>query len=579
MKKLVSIVAVLCVVASNILVADVFASRTKITNPDGKPFDGKFTDGTGVKISYYLNDTATSVVVKVFNASTNALVATINAGSQGRATNPNSVAWNGSGAALGTKYYATITATGLVYSATDYKSIYFQQTSPIGAISTGIFTRGLDVNSNMNTPGFGYWYASNLDGGTSGYKLGLLRYNPDGSFAGTAADHPQLTNTDNSVFTWGATAPWTAAVDSKGRVYQAGHGGNFISRIDNDSALPKIIIRNISKPKGIYASGSGANLKLYIAADTSIYRANIGNSDTLTTPLELVATLGNFIRDVIIDDAGGMLVSIRTGVGIAAGGSGAAPGYVERYDISGTLPKKREDAQFSISMTTGLPIGFAKKSGPNKSSASDDTIYYSVRGASAADSATYGIWELTNIDGAFPQTIQIFKSGNVLGSLGGNNNANADIAIDWGGNVIWFENANEEIFMVTPPHTGSSTVLTTTAYDTMAVSSSAAVNDRSNGPAEFALEQNYPNPFNPSTMISYTMPAGGKVSVVIYDLLGNVVKELFNGEAQQGYNSLMWNAFNAFGAKVASGMYLYRITAQMSDGRTFTDAKRMLLLK
>jgi flagellar hook assembly protein FlgD len=80
-------------------------------------------------------------------------------------------------------------------------------------------------------------------------------------------------------------------------------------------------------------------------------------------------------------------------------------------------------------------------------------------------------------------------------------------------------------------------------------------------------------------MISYTLPAKANVSIIIYDILGNVVNELFSGEAQQGYNAVVWNSSNASGAKAASGMYLYRITAQLSDGRSFTDVKRMLLLK
>ena len=80
-------------------------------------------------------------------------------------------------------------------------------------------------------------------------------------------------------------------------------------------------------------------------------------------------------------------------------------------------------------------------------------------------------------------------------------------------------------------------------------------------------------------MISYSMPVNGTVNVTVYDILGNVVKELVNGEAYQGYNSVQWNASNAAGEKVASGMYLYRITAQLSDGRSFSDTKRMLLLK
>ncbi len=575
MKKLVSLLVAALLVMSGVMFADVFASRTKITNPNGSPFDGKLNDGTGVKIWYYLNDTATVIVVKVMNASTNAVVATINATNQGRFSNPNSVAWDGTGSVVGAKYYVTITTTGLVYSDTRYTSFYFQQTSPIGSISTGIFTRGTDINTNMNTRGFGYWYCSNADGGSSGYKTGTLRYNPDGSFAGTAADHPSLVNTlgtaNSGTFNWGATAPWTAALDSKGRVYQVSNGGNFVTRLDNDSATPKIIFRNIVAPRGIFATGEGANLKLYIAADTVVWRANIGNNDTLNTPLELVASLGAYVRDVILDDAGFLIATLRTGA------AGVAPGYVERYDISSGLPKKRSNATFSITHTTGLPVCLALKHGADKNSATDDTLYYSIRGLNGTDTLNLGIHEVTALDGFFEEK-RIFKSGDVPGSLGGNNNANADFALDWAGNIVWFENANEEIFMVATPRKTATVTLTTRGYDTISVQNSSSVRENGAHPDEFALHQNYPNPFNPSTMISYSLPSNARVSVVVYDILGNIVNELFTGEAQQGYNAIMWNGSNSSGLKVASGIYLYRITAQV-DGRSYSDTKRMLMLK
>lgn len=576
MKRLVSLFTVALLALSGIMFADVFASRTKITNPNGSPFDGKLNDGTGAKIWYYLNDTATVVIAKVMNASTNAVVATINASNQGRSSNPNSVTWDGTGSVVGAKYYVTITTTGLVYSDTRYTSFYFQQTSPLGDITTGIFTRGVDINNNMNTKGFGYWYASNSDAGSGGYKTGAIRYNPDGSFAGTVAGHPSLTNSlgtaNGGTFNWGATAPWTAALDSKGRIYQVSNGGNFVTRLDNDSATPKIIFRNIVAPRGVFATGEGANLKLYIAADTVVWRANIGNSDTLTTPLELVASLGAYVRDVILDDAGFLIATLRTGAG------GVAPGYVERFDISSGLPKKRSNATFSITHITGLPVCLALKHGADKNSATDDTLYYSIRGLNGTDTLNLGIHEVTALDGFFEEK-RIFKSGDVPGSLGGNNNANADLALDWAGNIVWFENANEEIFMVATPRKTATVTLTTRAYDTISVQNSASVGQNGIKPDEFVLHQNYPNPFNPSTVIGYTLPSNSKVSVVVYDILGNIVNELFEGEAQQGYNAIVWNGSNSFGLKVASGMYLYRITAQMEGGRSFSDTKRMLMLK
>ncbi len=578
MKKQFSLFAAAVFFCSGLLLADVFASRMQVTNPNGSPFDGKVNDGSGAKIWYYLNDTAMSVSVKVIHAGTNAVVATINATNQGRSTNPNSVTWDGTGSAPNTHYYYTITATGKVYSTTNHTWFYFQNTADVAPISRGIYTRGVEVNKNMNSKGFGYWYASNSDpGNNDGYKQGTLRYNPDGTFAGTEAGHPLLMNTfgvaNGGTFDWGGTAPWSTAVDAKGRIYQVSNGGSFVTRLDHDSAAPKIIIRNISQPRGLYTVGSGADLKIYIAADTMVWRADIGNNDTLSTALVPVLSLGTYVRDVILDDAGAMYVTLRTGT------AGTAPGYVERYDISGTLPKKRVDAAFSITHSTGQPVCLALWSGPDKNSASDDTLYYSIRGATGSDTLNLGIHMVTGIDGLFPDAKRIFKSGDVPGSIGGNNNANADLALDWAGNLIWFENSNEEIFMVAPPRSGTSTVQTTRSADSISISGSTSVGDGRTAPESFVVNQNYPNPFNPSTVISYTLPAPARVSVTVYDVLGNVVSEIFNGTGNAGYNAVVWNATAAAGTRVASGMYLYRVAVQLENGTAFSDTKRMLLLK
>jgi flagellar hook assembly protein FlgD len=577
MNKLVSLLAVVLLTSSGLVYADVFASRIRITNPDGSAFDGKFNDGTGMKVMYVLNDTATSVELKVYNAATNAVTASVVSAPQGRGTN--ALTWDGNGAVNGQKYYVKLRATQKPYSSDIYKAFYFQNTADAPPlISRGIYTRGVDANTNMNTRGFGYWYASCSDPGSNdGYKTGTLRYGPDGSFAGSEADHPMLTKTLNvtngGTFDWGSTAPWTAAVDAQGRIYQVSNGSGFITRMDNDSAVPKIITRGLTSPRGVYAVGEGANLKLYIAADTVVWRANIGTSDTLTSPLELVASLGAYVRDVIIDDAGFLIAALRTGA------SGVAPGYIERYDISSGLPKKRSDALIQLTHASGQPVCFALQHGPDRNSAADDTLYYSIRGLNGSDTNNIGIHQVTGLDGAFPEAKRIFKSGDVPGSLGGNNNANADIALDWAGNIIWFENANEEIFMVTPPRAGTVVTRETKGYDTVSVGTSTSVGNNSSIPQEFILNQNYPNPFNPSTMIGYTLPADARVNIAVYDLLGNLVSEVFNGAAQQGYNAVVWNATDRTGAKAASGMYLYRVTVQLNDGRSFSDTKRMLLLK
>jgi hypothetical protein len=78
-------------------------------------------------------------------------------------------------------------------------------------------------------------------------------------------------------------------------------------------------------------------------------------------------------------------------------------------------------------------------------------------------------------------------------------------------------------------------------------------------PAETRLLGNYPNPFNPSTTIRYELSADTRVSVKVYNMLGQEVATLFDGIQKAGEQSVVWNGTNNAGHQVASGLYLYKI--------------------
>lgn len=85
----------------------------------------------------------------------------------------------------------------------------------------------------------------------------------------------------------------------------------------------------------------------------------------------------------------------------------------------------------------------------------------------------------------------------------------------------------------------------------------------------YSLEQNYPNPFNPATNISYSVPNRGTVSLKVFNMLGQEVATLVNGVKTAGSHTVSFDA-----SKLASGMYIYRLTA---GGATIT--KKMMLIK
>ncbi len=95
-----------------------------------------------------------------------------------------------------------------------------------------------------------------------------------------------------------------------------------------------------------------------------------------------------------------------------------------------------------------------------------------------------------------------------------------------------------------------------------------------NMPAAFALSQNYPNPFNPETKIVYQIPEECNVKLSIYNLQGQVIRELVNESKQPGRYSIQWDGRNNSGLKVVSGVYLY----VFKTGK-FTETKKMILLR
>ena len=95
-----------------------------------------------------------------------------------------------------------------------------------------------------------------------------------------------------------------------------------------------------------------------------------------------------------------------------------------------------------------------------------------------------------------------------------------------------------------------------------------------NIPKDYIVHQNYPNPFNPTTSIDYELLTDSKLNITIYDMLGNVVNELYDGFQTSGNKSIKWDARNISGEIVSAGMYFYKIQVGNSS-----QVKRMMFLK
>ncbi len=142
------------------------------------------------------------------------------------------------------------------------------------------------------------------------------------------------------------------------------------------------------------------------------------------------------------------------------------------------------------------------------------------------------------------------------------------------GNVV---SAGCDSLIYTFRELSSATTVSVVVSDASGASDSASwsfkivtgVDEPSHGPATFTLLQNYPNPFNPTTTIEFSVSKPIFVHLSIFNILGQEVQVLVNGEKNPGSYSVQFN-----GSNLSSGVYFYRLQAG-----TFSQIKKMELLK
>jgi len=88
-------------------------------------------------------------------------------------------------------------------------------------------------------------------------------------------------------------------------------------------------------------------------------------------------------------------------------------------------------------------------------------------------------------------------------------------------------------------------------------------------PKAYAVEPNYPNPFNPSTTIPFALPLAGRVSLKVYNAIGQEIASLLDQEMPAGTHAAVWDASN-----IPSGMYFYRF-----QSASFSQTGKLMLMK
>jgi flagellar hook assembly protein FlgD len=443
MRKVLTVLTL--VVAAAVLVfwapdarADVYASYVRITQDySTDPFDGDFSDGTGAGIRFFLNDAADSVVVQILPSGGGPALATFS--KLALTAGDKLVTWNGAqddGSAAPTGgYIVAITAYSAGYSS--YTEYYIQYPA--------IFTRGVGSVNNPDLKQFGFIYA--VSGG--GYVSGLARHASFGDGWGDTPGAPALTTTGEAL--GGGNRRYATTIDDEGYAYVIDRNEADVLRFHIDTlAVALYDTSNYGTTiQGLHLRGTGASKYIIIAGYDGVFGIPAGTQDFNTQPLDSLVTVGPDTNTGLVfwdaewGEDNSLYVAFRADSAIGSLPVGARG--VLKFDLNtGTTPKTMADAVWTTLMADGDPVTLSIWDG-SLSDASDDILYMShdVGGARTERS---GIYAFTDLDQATPtrQLAYLDPEDNTTSFRG-------SVVVDAVGNVIYFENSNEHITLLSPP--------------------------------------------------------------------------------------------------------------------------------
>jgi hypothetical protein len=194
-----------------------------------------------------------------------------------------------------------------------------------------------------------------------------------------------------------------------------------------------------------------------------------------------------------------------------------------------------------------------------------DTLYYSNSDSGdvwlRSNLPTFS-WIYDEIDGIIFEKetiIKIIRSGPIHPDSGGNEFYDTEQHFASGFGVIYHkEEPYGEVFLRGCIIDGNTFGIVTSVEDVI-----------TEVPEIFELMQNYPNPFNPTTVIEYEIKEFGLIKLKIYDILGNEIAVLEDGEKTAGKHTINFN-----GKNLSSGIYTYTL---YNNGKVVS--KKMQLIK
>ena len=422
--------------------ANVFPFYIHVTQPNSEaPFDGNFGDGTVAAIRFMIQDTVltTNVTVLVKSGATTIRTLTLNGIKGGY----HSVLWDGRNDASGIvppgSYTIDVTAAQTTGHST-YKLIFDCD----GA--AGLSTRGVTINNNPNSKSFNFAYGANSGTLAPWNFIGVGRVAGNGLLFGDSLGTAKLTTTGEALGS--ANRRYSPVIDANGYIYVVGRDQREVLRFHVDSLNVTVFIdtiRTVGLINGIYVTGTGASKYLWIASTTGIFGAAIGTSSVYTGVIDslIPAPTGFQYWDVLKGDGDALYAVINQATQVAGNG-------VLKFNMPTPAPRTIADTVWYARTPQGDAVALDIWRGAT-SAATDDILYLTF---DQVGGSTSGVFKIDNLAGA-PSIVLAYQDldDNTTRTRG-------KVAVDYVGNLIYFENSNEQILIISPPSGPNSKTIT-----------------------------------------------------------------------------------------------------------------------
>ncbi|MEO8168390.1 MAG: hypothetical protein ABI623_09085, partial [bacterium] len=341
-----------------------------------------------------------------------------------------------------------------------YTQYYYTDEYPIS-------TRGVTTINNPSSSKFGYIYALSTATNTPPrvYPLGVTRHASFGvAWGDSGRGNALVLSTGLAVGT--TNRRYAPVADSTGYVYFIGLDERRIFRFHVDTMNVALFDSSAygMRIQGLNVRGVGANRTLYVTGDSSIFKIVIGNQNFNTVPPTTIARVTPGKRMVFWDAVPGQDNSLYA-IWRADSAMGSFPGPsrgVMKFNLStGSLPKTFADTVWTNRIPDGDPVTLALNDGAT--AAITDDILYMNTDLGVPNTFPSNIYEYTSLGSAAPtRAVAWVDPDNNCSST------RSGVALDALGNLVYFENSNEQVVLVSPPSGPNS--YTYTSYDQVTVS-------------------------------------------------------------------------------------------------------------